>query len=168
MNKLVFTLSVVIVFVIIKCYYKSFYDINKSFNIIQTPLTKLNYNLLFEKSPIIINEPIYDPYDMIEKVFRYLYIKQSIKSKIKSTVNNKYVITMNNSRYALITCKVRDIILNIYHPMFPKKFMPVKLYKDQCIILPNLWSYQSTDCKDILIIELYDIPILVKNYIFKK
>lgn len=163
MNKLLVILSIVIAFVIMKCYYKSFYDVNKSFNIIQTPLTKLNYNLLFEKSPIIINEPIYDPYDMIEKVFKYLYITQSIKSKCIN--NNKYV---NNGKYALITCKVKDIILNIYHPLFPKEFMPIKLYKDQCIILPNSWFYQATDCEDILIIQLYDIPILVKNYIFKK
>lgn len=157
--KILIVLTLVLV---LKYYYKASYNVNKSFNIIQTPLSKMNYDLLYEKSPIIINELVFNPNELVEKMFKYLYTKKTVFNYCKTGK-----LYTNLGRYALLTCKSRDIILNLYHPFTKDKFMPIKLYKDQCIIIPSLWSYSSFDCNDIHIIKLYDIPILLKNYFDK-
>lgn len=155
-------LIVLILILILKYYYKASYDVNKSFNIIQTPLSKMNYNLLYEKSPIIINELVYNPNELVEKMFKYLYTRKHVFNYCK--IDKLYT---NLAKYAIISCKTQDIIINLYHPFSKDRFMPVKLYKDQCMIVPSLWSYSSSECQDIYIIKLYDIPILIKNFFNK-
>ena len=66
----------------------------------------------------------------------------------------------NCARYAILTNNKSDSIVYLYHPNNKnnnrKKCLPVKLYKDQCIIIPSFWFYKS-NIENTQVIKLYDI-----------
>lgn len=134
---------------------KHYFKINPSFSIIQLPLSRLNVNILYEKSPIIINERIVYIEQLVDIVFKYLYISKKHFKNI-----SKDVMYKNCARYAILTNNKSDSIVYLYHPNNKnnnrKKCLPVKLYKDQCIIIPSFWFYKS-NIENTQVIKLYDI-----------
>lgn len=148
---LLILLVILIIIFVLKQYVKQFYKINPTFNIIQLPLSKLSVDIMYEKSPIIINERIVYMEQLVKTVFKYLFVTKKHFKNI-----NKDTLYKNTSRYAILSNKTMDSIVYLFHPSNKKKCLPIKLYKDQCIIIPTFWYYK-TDCTNTCVFKLYDL-----------
>lgn len=148
MNKLIIILIVLIVLV----YAKYYMSPNPVFQILQTSISKTKPSLLFEKSPIIIEEPLVQCADLLPSLFRYLYI---VKRSYKTTPNN--VLQQNKCKYMIVSPLQEDAIVQIVHPKHSRllrqsttinntkhkiAFVDIKLKKNQCLILPLYWWYK--------------------------
>lgn len=150
---LLLILAFLICFVYLKHYFKS----NSSFEIIQTPISKLTPSLLFEKSPIVISEPIVQPIHLTKSIFKYMYI---CKKEKNITIDKLYTC---NGKYCILYPTEDDAHIHINHPNHKEeKFQSVKLYKNQCIVLPMFWKFKTHD-PNIHSIDLFDIFTFYKN-----
>lgn len=148
---LVSILIILIIIFVIKQYVKHYFKINPTFSIVQLPLSRLNVDILYEKSPIIINERVVYAEQLVDTVFKYLYISKKHFKNISIDA-----IYKNSARYAILTNNKNDSIVYLYHPNNKKKCLPIKLYKDQCIIIPSFWFYK-TNIENTQVFKLYDI-----------
>jgi len=120
------------------------------FDIIQLSLSRIEPSFLFEKNPIIINEPIMSPIHLTETLFKYLYVK-----KTQSFRSDPSTFHQSRCRYALLYPRHADGSIKIVHPRKSKflidateesmkhiQYVEVKLKKRQVIIVPMYWWYQ--------------------------
>lgn len=89
MNKLFVFLFLLICIV----YVRFIIQINPHFEIIDAPISKVNPQHLFEKQPVVIHEPLVKPADLLDSLFKYLYVYQKINS---TTIPNVYVQNKKN------------------------------------------------------------------------
>lgn len=153
MNKLLIILIILILFVYLNQYFK----VNSEFVIIQIGLSKITPEILFEKSPIIINERVINSYQLLDTIFKYLYIKSSQTISIK---DEKYTCY---GKYTILQNQEKDCTIDVFHPKKEKHFQKIKLYRNQCMILPMFWKYKSEDV--LTITNLCDIFSVIKNLI---
>lgn len=144
------SLIIILVTLVFLLYFKHYVSPTKQFNIVQLPLCKVDPSFLFEKNPIIINEPIMSPLHLTDTLFKYLYVK-----KVQSAECTPHTFIQIRSRYAIIYPRHRDDSIKIVHPKksrYLKKgteealkhidYVEVILRKRQVIILPMYWWYQ--------------------------
>jgi len=137
---------------------------NSSYEILNISIAKISPSHLFEKQPIVIQEPLVQPMDLCSSLFNYLYIK---KKHIKKTISNVYM--QNRSKYLIIYPRENNLSLNLVHPkqsLFLKhmtkeslkyvEYVEFKLKKRQCLIIPMYWWY-STNSENFGKIELEDV-----------
>ena len=132
--------------------------------IIQTSVSQFKSALLFDKLPIVLNEPIVNPLDLIHTVFKYLYVyKKHLTSFTKETwIKNK-------ARYLVIYSLAPSATLGIAHPYNPQHHIQVLLEKHKCIVLPASWTYNVyANPKHFQAYELYDIISILFQPINKK
>jgi hypothetical protein len=147
----------VLIFLILYLYFKYYFKYSTKFEIIQANVSKVTPELLFEKSPIIINERVVNPEDLAKTTFKYLYMKKLVK------VDESNQLKKCRGKYNVISPMENDIILDVYHPVFKEK-QQVKLYHNQCIILPFHWKYQVIDKHSrVMVMELLDVFSILKN-----
>lgn len=156
------------------------------FQMLQTSIPDLKPELLLEKQPIYIEEPIVNPADLFNTVFRYLYIKHTL------SISDKMLLKQNLSKYVIIyNDSDDDIVVKVIHPsnkpyiplrrmrLYSKNFnvstnnllntsfaeqlinhdvsiVDVILKPHRCLILPINWYYQ-TIVNDALEIHLHDL-----------
>lgn len=163
MNKLVILLIVLVVLVYTKYYLKP----NPIFQILQASITKVKPSLLFEKSPIVIEEPLVRLQDLLDSIFKYLYI---MKRTFVATPAN--VLQQNKCRYLLLSSRNEDTTVQIAHPKHTRlirssssqsskqertiSLVDIKLQKNQCLVLPLHWWYK-TPTENIQRIQLDDV-----------
>lgn len=134
-------------------YMKHYVSPSIHFNIVQLPLSKLEPTYLFEKSPIIVNEPFVRPSDLTLTLFKYLFVKKTHSFKCVP-----HSFQQNKSRYLILYPKNKDSTVKIVHPKKSKflfnhtddslksiEYVEIKLRKRQVIILPMQWWYQTED-----------------------
>jgi hypothetical protein len=172
MSRLIKVLLVTILIAYIYAYLKT----NPQFQILQTSISKIQPRHLFEKSPIIIEEPIVNPLDMVKTTFKYLYIRKKTKM-----INRFDVLTQNKSRFVILTPKQGGAYIQISHPSNTnaiknmasakdsKSIRPplvdIKLSPNQVIVLPPYWWYKVESSSQIQLIELDDmLSILFKHF----
>ena len=120
--------------------------------IIQSKISEFDVKLLFDKDPIILEEKVVDPSEILQAYFNYLY---SIKFRVQPT--NQW--SQNKSRYLIV---FNAETLQIAHPSNKgspiKNFIDIRLQPKQLMILPSLWLYKV---KGGTLFALYDIPAIV-------
>lgn len=154
MNKLVIVLVLLIVVVYARYYLRA----NQEFQIIQASLTKVKPNHLFEKSPIVIEEPMVDPKLLLKTLFKYLYTFKRIGTPKQN------VLIQNKCKYMIIWPTQREAEVQIMHPKEKNRekalHLDVKLKRNQCVILPLHWWYK-TDSEMFAKIDLDDLISII-------
>lgn len=155
MSKTLFLIAfALIMFVYLQYYFKY----NTEYRIIQAPLAKIDENVLYEKYPIVVSDRLVKPEELLETLFKYKYLFKSTHPQKGSP--NPY---MAISKYTLLYNNKIDIDVNIIAPQYRKEFqgfiefqankdinstnaqyVTIKLKKQQVIILPAFWIYQSS------------------------
>ena len=117
MNKLL----ILIIALIIIIYFNYYNKYNKNFEIIQLTSNKLNSDILHEKLPILIEDPISNVNDFICALLTYEY---TFKKNHNYTINNFSNSVNQNLAYHLIIYNSNENSIPIYisHPKFSKKF----------------------------------------------
>lgn len=165
-----FLISIIIILVII-VYVNYYTNYKKDYNILQTYLDNIDLSLVYEKYPIVIYDRVINPSELIKTLFAYSYIY-----KKQYSIKGPFNPMINTSKHAIIWCPSDDIILNIINPKFKNNFkwekkvstlslkdidnssvqyITIKLKKNQVLILPAFWIFDSTNT--INIIQLDDL-----------
>jgi hypothetical protein len=165
MNKLVLILIAMIAII----YFRYYLSANPHFEILQSSIENVKPSLLFEQSPLIIEEPLVNPGSLTKTLFKYLYV---LKRDVATTLPN--VLMKNKAKYLIISPISDAGVIQISHPRhsalirraIQKKdirqvpIANVKLNPNQCMILPMHWWYK-TDTSQYRKIELDDVLSLL-------
>ena len=120
--------------------------------IIQSKVSEFDIRILFDKDPIILEEKVVNPGEILQAYFNYLY---TIKYRVVPT--NKW--SQNKARYLVIH---NAETLQIAHPSNKgnpvPNFVDIRVQPNQLVILPSLWLYKV---KGGTLTALYDIPSIV-------
>ena len=130
---LVLIILVLLVIVYLFLYAKQPHEIPE---IIQCSVTKLTPELLSEKQPIILHEPIINVDSLYKTVFAYQYTSKHESDKII----NEFERT--DSKYTIITPPHKDLSIDLGIPTKTgvcDKFIKVNMQKNQLLIVPPLW-----------------------------
>ena len=157
MNKLFIVLIILVLCLYVRYYIK----VNDAIIIVQPKLEQVDTYILLEKNPIILRESIVDPIDLLQTVFKYMFIYHRI-DEIKNIDTPMRI----DSRYAIIYC-IHPCDVKIYHPKNKQlaKYVEMHLSKGQCLILPMFWWYSAYQIDNIKTIKLYDISSFLFRYI---
>ncbi len=117
MNKL-FIFIIILIIIIYLNYYNKY---NKNFEIIQLTSDKLKQDILQEKLPILLEDPISNPSDFIHVILTYEYI---FKKDYEFTTNNFSNRVNQNLAHHLLIYNSNDEAIPVYlsHPKFANKF----------------------------------------------
>lgn len=154
MNKL-FIFIIILIIIIYINYYKKY---NNNFEIVQLTSDKLNQDILQEKLPILIQDPISNPTDFIHVLLAYEYL---FKKELKYT-KNKFSNRVNqNLSHHLIIYNSNEESISVYisHPKFSNKF---KLNKNNSFYY-RISDYVVDDEDDINDIQFVKINIKPKQ-----
>lgn len=82
------------------------------FQIVQTSIVDFNPQLLLEKQPIYLEDPVVNPADLFNTVFRYLYVKHTL------SISDRKLLKQNLSKYVIIynDNSNKDVVVKIIHP----------------------------------------------------
>lgn len=150
MKKYIYFIILLFIIFYIYCYY--IFDDN--FVIQQVNIDDFNFNLLYNKQPLVIEDKIVD----ISKILSS-WFKQNI-IKYNNIIFDKWNI--NNNKYLFIYAEQDSFILidkpNIKTtiPDNNNKIVSIKLYENQCIILPFKCKYYIEKNNNIKIIGIHD------------
>lgn len=112
----------------------------------QTTIDKFNFNLLYQKNPLIISDHTPDLTTVLESWFKYNFISIQPSSLINTwkTNNSKYILIHNNndSNIELHICNPNSKLENNI-PKQNSKIITVNLSSHQFIILPYKWYYYN-------------------------
>lgn len=126
--------------------------INASFDLIQTSINDIKPQMLFEKLPIIINEPIVNPNQLTYTIFKYMHLYKRFKKLTKSH--------RCKSKYTVIFSPNCNQNVKVQHPFY-NETVELPLGQHQCIIMPARWIIQIENNKIIESIELDDLFSLI-------
>ena len=154
-------LLLILIVLILALYARSYGKTKEGYKIIQTTLKKIDLNTLYEKYPIVIYDRVVNPTEIIETIFSFSYTFKHDRVEI---VPN---ICMVTSKYLVLFNSLTDSDLYIINPSNSKniefwkkngsvvstkplsesnvQFVTIKLKKNQVIILPAFWSYQTSE-----------------------
>lgn len=164
MNKLVLFLITLIIIIYINYYNKY----NNYFQIIQLTSDKINQDILHEKLPILLEDPISNPNDFIYVLFTYEYIFKKYfkynKNKFSNNVNKNlayYLIFYNSSDNEIpifishpkyhtnfkfnknnkYFYKISDYIVQDTNDINDTQFVQISIKPKQIFILPSYWLF---------------------------
>ncbi len=113
----------------------------KTHCIVQVEIQHFTFDLLYQRSPIVIDQPVYDLDDIVSKWFSYNYaspINENVKDRW-NTNRSKYLIVQNTLE------EDTELFLNNpqnNHPI-PKeddRLFSIVLHPKQVVIVPYGWS----------------------------
>jgi len=124
-------------------YFKLSLKPNKEFTLIQCEVQKCDPSMLMEKLPVLIENSIVNPQQLINTLFRFQYISQK-DHKQNEGINRNAFLLIHPSEQLNVMLK---------HPNY-QEVLNVKLYKNQLLILPILWYYNIQKNKSVRMIGL--------------
>ena len=138
MKKYLFIIAIILIIYML-CYY----IFPKELTIYQSTLSDFNFNLLYNKQPIVINDKIVDMNILLDSWFKQNFINKN------EIINDKWII--NNNKYLFIHSNDDDNEIfitnakfnNIIPPTSEEKIVNIKLHKNQSIIIPFKWKYYT-------------------------
>lgn len=150
-------LVIILAILIVMAYIRAYTQPNPEFKVLQASITAFKPSHLFEKSPMIINEPVVDPIALKTTLFRWLYIKSSVTDIVDSDRFMK-----NRARYRIIYPTSGPSTIWLVHPRHraskEKEVHAVafQLKKNQCIIIPMHWWFKVHNTGGFHAVVLYD------------
>lgn len=174
-------LLIIILLLVLVLYTRFYVKTHNSYEIIQVSLHNVKPTTLLEKQPILLQDRMVHPPDILKTLFKYAYQHKATTS-IKDT--NPIVCA---SKFTLLYSTKRDLSINIMLPKYRRELAPyhrthfalvskktldsttltyvtIKLKKQQLLILPYGWIYQTHDPH--VHITLNDIFSLLINFLY--
>lgn len=134
----------IIIVACIALYTYSYLRVPRITQILQTSITTLTPQLLFEKQPIVIEEGVVDSHALLGTVFKYLAFGKPVIQVATSGVS----LQQTQHRYTILTCAQGGEV-DIFHPKYTAfiktskaQFITIKLAPHQPLILPKHWWFQ--------------------------
>ena len=150
MNKYLI-LAIILLLIYCYCYFIFNFDIT----ILQTSLNDFNFNLLYQKQPLIIEDKIIDYNNLVSSWFKQniIYDNISYNCNFWNTNNFKYlfIYSINDTEILLNKPNIKKII-----PDETDQIVSIQLYTNQCLILPFKWKYFIENNNDLIIIGIHD------------
>lgn len=154
------TLILVLVTLVLVLYVQHYTRYKNDFKIIQATLAKVDAKQLYEKYPMIIYDQIVEPEKLLTTLFAYLHTRKKFM-----LVPGGEAIYFTPCKYTLLYSAIEDVQINIIMPKYRKEltfirerdlwkskellndtqvhYATVKLKKQQIMILPAFWMFQS-------------------------
>jgi len=168
------TLFVIIVFLLIYAVIYYYTTPRKEMQIIQAPISKIDVNTLLERYPILISQPLANPEELINTLFKYTYTAKEFKE-----ITDKEHLLQSRYKYiAIYNYKDDPIEVNVVQPwsatspeLFPcsggmyrlfdfrrpnlilsstpfkdstVSYITIKIKKQQTLILPTGWIFHTS------------------------
>ncbi len=147
-----------------------------SYAIIQTPLERLVPDMLDERQPIIVEQPLPDPAQLLDTTFRFRYVLAKMTSLPPGGVKDI------NSRFALVFLDanaVEPALIHVLHPSqratIPRRvrtwsqvnapYVSLRLKPAQVVIVPHGWVVGSEpkNTSRFGAILIHDVRSLVRS-----
>lgn len=174
-------LFIILISLIIIIYFQYYGKYNDSYIVLQAYTNNINDKLLSEQYPLLLYDRIVNPQNLIDTLFYGLYF---FKKESVLFIGNPI---LNESKYLLLFNNLSDSFINIVSPKYKScfiwrkqtgyivsllplseidiPFITIKLKKNQILILPPYWIYQTV--KKIKRISLADIPSKIYSVFYK-
>lgn len=159
----------IIILIILIIYIYSFYNYPKKVYVMQTNLDKLNYSMLLERQPVVIENTKTDLEKLQQNLFVYMIPTYFSLDSSENWYNNIYkhlifqAITEDPEKECeiLIYPPYKKLINNV--PDTNEKLLNIQLKNGQCLILPLHWKYyiekrNKFNCLGINNIITYILP----------
>jgi hypothetical protein len=158
-------------------YYTSYV---KNFQLLQSKLDTITIDTLYERQPVIIQDRIVDPLQLLKTLFKWNYMFQNMIHITPSMYDSSKIVKTNH-KYSVVYSQTSDITVQLIHPRFHNDVKPfqrvrispssqlvissislqdsqveyvtVKLKKQQCLILPMLWLYQTHNEHNVMVLD---------------
>jgi len=148
----------IIFIIIITIYIYCYFIFPNSILILQTDITDFNFNNLYLRQPIVLNDILQETNKLIDLWFNYNFIYSNI------TYTNNW--TQNKYKYLFINAN-EDTEIIIYKascvneiPKETDNIIAIKLKKNQSVILPFYWKYYIKNN-----VELYGIHDIITFFL---
>lgn len=171
-------LILLIVALVLMLYTQYYMNYSRGYKIIQSPLSNLSIDTLFERQPIVISDRIVEPLHLTTTLFKWSYL-----TKEKHDVHPNVSVVRTCHKFCILTSPA-DVTVNIVNPVYTKQLRPwskatsdglmksalplldsnvqyvtIKLKKQQCLIMPMHWMYECTSPHTIILMD--DIMTLI-------
>lgn len=149
---------IVLIILSILLIFSLYFDHPKSIKINQTTVENFNFNLLYEKHPIVIQDVVKNIDDITNLWFKQNFVKKLTDISNDTTnwikCNSKYTIIQANCDQEIHICNpYTELVNNV--PCSNSNVLSIALKSNQFIILPFKWHYFSE--KHINTIYIHDI-----------
>lgn len=165
-------------------YVQSYYKISAETRIIQTPLSAFHPDLLLEKQPIYVEDPMYNPMDVIASVFKYQYVQKILSlsdTSLQKRLLSRFVVIYNeddDEDVPVAICNPNDCRSSQFYSgfMVNKCFNIGKTSQDDwsstvvvvkpknMLILPVGWVYQTWR-DGVMEIHLFDCISKINSFL---
>lgn len=156
-TKILACITIVLIVFLYVSYYAKY---NSEIDIVQAYIDQLNPNLLYERNPIIVYEPIVEPRQLLTTLFRYqytfsteyttvpgyLYIAHSKFSIVYSDEGNTTIQLINPTNKRKLKwkpAKNNTYVSNDNLEQSNIPFVDIKLKQRQVLLLPSHWITSS-------------------------
>jgi len=137
------------IFIIIIIIYILYFIFPKNISINQTTIDKFNFDLLYEKQPLILSDHLVDIHSIISLWFKYNFIYHTHTNTSNWILNNfKYTIIYNSNSNINSEIHICNPYTNFDFNNSPYKnsnIVSITLSNNQFMILPYKWNYYIQD-----------------------
>lgn len=134
------------ILIILIIYIYSYYKFPHNISIIQTNLDRLNYNMLLEKQPVVIENNKTDLEQLKNTLFNLTISDLFYLEDTNEWINNRYkhfvlqaIVEEDKEAEILIYAPFKNIINGL--PDMNENLINIQLRNGQCLILPFHWKY---------------------------
>lgn len=152
MNSITRWLIALIVVLFLFVYIQHYLKYATGYRIIQSSLDTININTLYERYPIVISDRIVKHDVLTKTLFKWTYSHSSQGNRPGSSI-----VHTSRHKYLLLFSPSQNVTMNIIQPKYQSEFstrqqelqdsaaqyVTIKLKKQQCLILPSHWMYQT-------------------------
>lgn len=131
-----FIIGIFILFLIL--YIACYFSIPKDFMVNQVSTEDFQFSLLYEKHPIVLNNPIVNIIEIIDNWFNFNIVKESLyeKNKIWERINSKYLMIQSKTDSEIMLGRPQSEIIDGYPT---SDILCIKLKQNQVSIIPFRW-----------------------------
>lgn len=149
---------IVLIILSILLIFSLYFDHPKSIKINQTTVENFNFNLLYEKHPIVIQDVVKNIDDITNLWFKQNFVKKLTDLSNDTTnwikCNSKYTIIQANQDQEIHICNpYTEFVNNV--PCSNSNIISIQLKTDQFLIIPHKWYYIHD--KNVYIIKIHDL-----------
>lgn len=154
------TLILILVVLVLFMYIQHYNNFKNDFKIIQVTLENVDAKQLYEKYPILIYDRVVDPETLLTSLFAYIHTRRKYM-----LIPGGEQIYFNPCKYTMLYSPIADSEIQLIMPKYRKEltfhrerelwkskeglsetqvqYVTVKLKKQQILILPTFWMFQS-------------------------
>ena len=145
-------LLALVVLLFLFVYIQHYLKYANGYRIIQTSLASININTLYERYPIIISDRLVKHDVLTKTLFKWTYSHSRRAERQGSPM-----VHISRHKYLILFSPTENVTMNIINPKYQSEFsrthktlqdstaqyVTIKLKKQQCLILPSHWMYQT-------------------------